>query len=442
MPRPGSDCIRIHIILPFMETVVIGAGLAGLAAAARLVEAGRSVTVIEARNRIGGRVWTRRDSGVSSAIELGPEWLADHGAMHDLVLRSGSKPVRSEGLFMIRRDGRWEGLGDPSRGAGRLFQQLRSLKGADRSLAVALAECCSEPAWADARASLSSYVQGFHAADPARLSIRWLLEAEANDEVTESDVRVPEGLDRSVEAIARELEGRCPIRLETVARELRWRRGEVEIATSAGTLRATSVIVTVPLPILKLPDSAAGLRIIPEILDKREALAQIEMGPAMKLAFRFSEPFWRVITPLRGMLFVQAPDQPIPTWWMPSLEDDPVLIGWAGGPKAAQLGNTNDDALADLALTSLSAALAKPREEIEKKAVTCLTHDWNRDPFTLGAYTYVAVGGVEAHRVLAQPVEQTLFFAGEATCGDGLNATMEGALQSGRRAADEVVGSG
>jgi monoamine oxidase len=288
---------------------------------------------------------------------------------------------------------------------------------------------------------LISYVQGFHAADPARLNIRWLLEAEANDEVTESDVRVPEGLDRSVEAIARELEGRCPIRLETVARELRWRRGEVEIATSAGTLRATSVIVTVPLPILKLPDSAAGLRIIPELLDKREALGQIEMGPVMKLAFRFSEPFWREIKPLRGMLFAQAPDQPIPTWWMPSLEDVPVLIGWVGGPKAAQLGDTNDGALADLALTSLSAVLAMPRQAIEKKAVTCLTHDWNRDPFTLGAYTYVAVGGVEAHRILAQPVEQTLFFAGEATCGDGLNATMEGALQSGRKAGDEVIAS-
>jgi hypothetical protein len=98
-----------------MDIIVIGAGLSGLAAAERLVQAGRSVTVVEARNRIGGRVWTRRDSGVSGAIELGPEWLADHGAMHDLVLRSGSKPVRSEGLFMIRRGGRWDGLGDPSR---------------------------------------------------------------------------------------------------------------------------------------------------------------------------------------------------------------------------------------------------------------------------------------------------------------------------------------
>ena len=91
--------------------------------------------------------------------------------------------------------------------------------------------------------------------------------------------------------------------------------------------------------------------------------------------------------------------------------------------------------------TSLSAAVARPREAIEKQAVACLTHDWNRDPYSLGAYTYVAAGGVEAYRVLAEPVEQTLFFAGEATCGSGLNATMEGALQSGRRAADELVAS-
>src|SRR5262249_55184256 len=203
---------------------------------------------------------------------------------------------------------------------------------------------------------------------------------------------------------------------------------EVEIATSTGTLIAPSVIITVPLPILKLPDSAGGVRIIPELLDKQEALRQIEMGPVIKLAFRFNEPFWREIKTLRGMLFVQAPDQPIPTWWIPSREEDPLLIGWAGGPRAAQLGDATRDALADLALTSLSVALAMPREAIEKKAVTCWTHDWNRDPFSLGAYTYVAAGGVEAHRVLAEPVEQTLFFGGEATCGSGLNATMEGAL--------------
>jgi monoamine oxidase len=437
---PGSGLHQDTHYSPFMETVVIGAGLAGLAAAGRLVEAGHSVTVIEARNRIGGRVWTRREPGLSTAIELGPEWLASHGAMHDLVLKSDTTPIRSQGQFLIRRNGQWENVGDPARGTGRLFQQLRSLKGADRSLDVALAECCNEPAWADARVSLISYVQGFHAADPSRLSIRWLLEAEANDEVTESDVRVPEGLDRSIESMARQLEG-CPIRLETVARELRWRRGEVDIATSAGTLKATSVIVTVPLPILKLPESAGGIRIFPELFEKQEALRQIEMGPVVKLAFRFTEPFWREIKPLRGMLFVQALDQPIPTWWIPSREEDPFLIGWAGGPKAAQLANATSDALAALALASLSAALALPRETIEKKAVTCLTHDWNRDPYSLGAYTYVAAGGVEAHRVLAEPVEQTLFFAGEATCGSGLNATMEGALQSGRRAADEVLGS-
>src|SRR5262249_18550167 len=349
-------------------------------AALRLVEAGHSVTVIEARNRIGGRVWTRREAGLSGAIELGPEWFPGHGAMHDLVLQSDATPIQAQGQFLGRRDGRGEKRGDPARGTGRLFQQLRSLRGADRSLAAALTECCGEPTWADARVSLISYVQGFHAADPSRLSIRWLLEAEANDEVTESDVRAPQGLDRSLESLARQLEGRCSIHLETVARELRWRRGEVDIVTSTGTLSATSVIITVPLPILKLPNSAGGLRIIPDLLDKQEALRQIEMGPVTKLAFRFTEPFWREIKPLRGMLFVQAIDQPIPTWWMPSREEDPLLIGWAGGPIAAQLGDATSDSLADLALTSLSAALAMPREAIEKKALTCLTHDWNRDP--------------------------------------------------------------
>lgn len=435
-----SDCIRIRIILPFMETVVIGAGLAGLAAAARLVEAGRSVTVIEARNRIGGRVLTRRDSGVSGAIELGPEWLADHGAMHDLAVESGAVSAKSRGQFLVRRDGGWDGRG-LSAGIGPLLQRLRSLEGPDRSLSAALVKCCSDPAWTDARALLVSYVQGFHAADPERLSIRWLLEAEENDEVVESDGRAPEGLDRVVEHLVRKLEGRCPIRLETTARELRWRRGEVQIATSAGTLAAGSVIVTVPLSILKLPDSPAGLRTVPDLLDKREALGQIEMGTVTKVVFKFREPFWRGIPELRDMLFVQATDQPVPTWWVPALPNDPVLIGWVGGPRAERLGHPGNDALADLALGSLSAALAMPKETIEKQIVTLWTHDWNHDPFSLGGYTYVAVGGVEAHRVLAQPVEHTLFFAGEATCGGGLNATMEGALQSGRRAADEVIGS-
>ena len=93
----------------------------------------------------------------------------------------------------------------------------------------------------------------------------------------------------------------------------------------------------------------------------------------------------------------------------------------------------------DAALDSLSAALGLPRREIDALHVETIFHDWSSDPFACGAYTYGGVGSVPAFEELGRPVENTLFFAGEATCGGGMNATMEGALRSGRRAAEEVL---
>jgi monoamine oxidase len=83
-----------------------------------------------------------------------------------------------------------------------------------------------------------------------------------------------------------------------------------------------------------------------------------------------------------------------------------------------------------------------PRRDIAAQLESRHFHDWTADPFSRGAYSYVGVGGTEAHRTLAEPVERTLFFAGEATCGEGFNATMEGAVRSGRRAAEQLAEGG
>src|SRR5918995_750835 len=88
---------------------VVGAGLAGLAAAERLAEAGRPVTVLEARSRIGGRVWTVDDGG-PLPIELGPEWVGDEGEVHDLLARAGARLTESRGHQYRRVDGEWENL--------------------------------------------------------------------------------------------------------------------------------------------------------------------------------------------------------------------------------------------------------------------------------------------------------------------------------------------
>jgi monoamine oxidase len=140
------------------------------------------------------------------------------------------------------------------------------------------------------------------------------------------------------------------------------------------------------------------------------------------------------------MLFLQISEKPLPVWWT-APEAAPILTGWAGGPRAEQLAGMSDRELLRLAVESLAGGLGIGSEEVRQRVREHWWHDWTTDRFTRGAYSYVGVGGTGSHELLSRPVERTLFFAGEATCGEGLNATMEGALRSGRRAAAQLLSS-
>ena len=423
-----------------MDTLVVGAGLAGLAAAERLVAAGMAVTLLEARTRLGGRVWTQfHDSGV--AIELGPEWVGNDGAAHDLLARAGSRLIEARGRQLARVDGGWRDLSDLPDLKSDLVRRAGALPGPDRSLLAALDECCAGAGTAEPRAHLIRYVEGFHAADPAQLSARWLAEVEANQPADVSDLRSPDGFGRAVDQLASQIEGRCRLRLGTVARELRWRPGAVEIETTDGArFRAASAVISIPLPLFDpVSDEAAALRFTPRLGEKLDAARLLEMGQVVKLVLGFRDPFWREIRPLDEMLFVHDNDQALPTWWTSVEPSLPILTGWAGGPHAVRLVGLDERELLDLAFASLGHALGLSARDVSARVEYHHFHDWQSDPFALGGYTYVKVGGIDAHRTLAAPVADTLYFAGEATCGEGFNATMEGAMRSGRRAADELL---
>jgi monoamine oxidase len=246
---------------------------------------------------------------------------------------------------------------------------------------------------------------------------------------------------------------RTELRLNTIVTAIHWRRGQVRVETtsarhsglrSAGetpapqTFRAPRAVITLPLGVLLAdPGQMGAVEFDPDLPKKREAAGKLRMGPVVKVILRFREAFWE----RRGMedlCFLHAPGAPFPTWWTCLPIRAPVLTGWSGGPKADAQSHQPREAVLDSALDTLAHIMRVPRKESDEQVQAAHVCDWQADPFSRGAYSYLAVGGVDAPKQLAAPVENTLFFAGEATHQE-MSGTVAGAIGSGYRVAREVL---
>lgn len=160
----------------------------------------------------------------------------------------------------------------------------------------------------------------------------------------------------------------------------------------------------------------------------------------MKLLLRFAAPFWEDLHGgrYRDAAFFHAPHAPVPTFWTAAPARAPLLVAWAGGPRAQRLSAAASHA--DLVRTAIASlrTLFGTRVDVAGQLEGYYYHDWQHDPFARGAYSYALVGADEAREVLARPIEATVFFAGEATDSDEAG-TVTGALQSGLRAARETL---
>jgi monoamine oxidase len=232
--------------------------------------------------------------------------------------------------------------------------------------------------------------------------------------------------------------GRGEMRRSDPVRVVRWKRDQVEVWTASGDAhRARRAILTVPAGVLKAPPGRrGGIRFEPDPAPIRRALSRIEMGDVCKVVLRFREAFWRERRLPGGeeASFFHSAASAFPTWWTAAPLEAPTLTAWAGGPRATELLATPKDAIVATAFDALASLLGIGRRRLRALFLDARFHDWTRDPFSRGAYSYQAVGGAAAPAALARPVEGTLFFAGEATEGL-MSGTVPGAIRSGRRAA-------
>lgn len=391
-------------ILP-TQAAVIGAGVAGLAAARRLAERGIDVLIVEARRRVGGRAYTRFQAG--APLELGAEFV--HGrspAMARLLREAGARTIE-----VPSAPGPWE-----------TTQQL--LAGVDLSAPDRSVEDFLRTAPPDRSHAARTLIEGFDAAIAADASIAAIAQ-EWRGEVNQEQTRPAGGYGPLVDRLAKNLWH--SILLETRVERVDWRRGSVCIhAVRYGEpieIRAQHAVVTLPLGALR------DLRFVPPLpKQKSRALDGIAMGPVVKVVLVMRSVFW-------DAGFVQLPpESPFPTLWSQLPQRAPLLVAWAGGDAVRRLYTR----VTDPVKAAIDAAqTAFPGADLRAQLQSAHFHDWQADPYSRGAYSYLRVGAAGARRALAEPLDRTLIFAGEATSVD-YAGTVSGALESGLRAADTL----
>jgi monoamine oxidase len=421
------------------DILVIGAGVAGIAAAGELARRGWNVRVLEARDRTGGRILS---TGGSRPVELGAEFI--HGgnrALAKVLKRAGIRTRTVETNMWWREDGRLELVPDfwerikrvmdrlPRRNRSQSFQQFLRAKGRkldpkDRRLAEV-------------------YVASFNAAPIGRLSAHAQRTDHAGADT--EDAKVDGRYDAVVHAMQKAWpRDRVDLRLRSIVTDVRWQLGKVTVTTrnSDGKTeahRASAAVITLPLGVLQ----ARSVTFAPRLREKDRVIERLGWGQVVRIALHFRAGFWRA--PFlpdtlaagsgRAFGFVNAPEEAIPVWWALS-PPAPVLTGWAGGAPAIALGGRRPAGIRDAAVRSLATLFQTTQAELRRWLVDWQTHDWTADPFARGAYSYVVAGVEDGPELLAKPVATTLFFAGEATAPD--IGTVHGALESGLRAASAV----
>lgn len=422
------------------QILVVGAGMAGLSAARTLHDKGYAVTLLEARERIGGRVWTSR-AWADAPLDMGASWI--HGirgnpitALADTIgvetiVTDYDNAILYDVDGNLLADRAWREVEKYEDDVTSAIEQAEAEGWSDEySLEAAIAEVIDIEALSDQEKRrlnrfLNSSIEQEWAADVAELSVAY-----GNDDegFGGDDVVFPNGYDDIIKHVARELD----IRLGHVVERITYNEESVSITTNKGRFKADRAIITLPLGVLQ---SGIVLFEPPLPTAKQDAIDRLGFGVLNKLYLRFPHVFWQKRP--EWMSYLSAERGEWSEWFnMVPYIDQPILLAFNGARFGRAIEALSDEEMVAEAMAVLRNMYG---DEIPAPDAWQITR-WASDPFAFGSYSFPAVGtNRQTREALAEPVANRLFFAGEAT-EPGYSATVHGAYMSGQREAERILG--
>ncbi|QOG21398.1 MULTISPECIES: flavin monoamine oxidase family protein [Bradyrhizobium] len=413
--------------------IIVGAGAAGLMAARALARAGRAVTILEARERCGGRIHPLPASEFGYPADGGAEFVHGEAPVTRALLGEAGLSLQEiagtqwslDGTKLSREDRR-----NPHQ--AELHAALSQLKN-DLTVAEFLRRHFAGEQYARLRHSIERMVEGYDAADPERASILALRE-EWMDGGHHAQARIKGGYGALIDFLAAECRRHgAAIRFGSVVSAIEEEGGVLAVRCTSGEVHGCDrVIITVPLPLLRdiaLPASARA---------KAAAADDIGFGSVIKIVLRFARPWWRERKQdLADMTFLLS-GETIPVWWTRYPDQHPVLTGWFGGPRTAELQGLDPQGLINAGIDSLAAIFGLSREEIARDLVAAAAINWAHDPFARGAYSWATPRTRAAQAMLAR-ADGPVLFSGEALYRGRDMGTVEAALTSGLETAGMIL---